>query len=104
MDRCHKTARGVCSANLSYPHKSTALNGGVRLEEIRFAHLNTRSINNKSASICDIIADKNLDFLCLCETWHQPNDYLNLNMCVLPGYTYIDQPRITGKGGGLAVI
>jgi len=31
------------------------------------------------------------------ETWHQQNDFLNLNLC-------IDKPRATGKGGGLAVV
>ncbi|KAI2650621.1 G-protein coupled receptor 84 [Labeo rohita] len=51
----------------------------------------------RGASICDIIVDKNPDFLCLREMWHQPNDCLNLNMCALPDYTYTDQPQTTGK-------
>ncbi len=104
MDRRHLSSRRVCPANFSYLQKSTASSGGVRLDTIRFAHLNARSINNKAASICDIVVDKELDFFCLCETWHQTNDYLNLNICAPPGYTYIDRPRSTGRGGGLAVI
>lgn len=104
LDRRHLSSRHVCSANFSYLQKSTPSSCGVRLDTIRFAHLNTRSVNNKAASLCDIVLDKKLDFFSLCETWHQPNDYLNLNMCTLPGYTYLDRPRSTGRGGGLAVI
>lgn len=37
-------------------------------------------------------------------TWHQPNDFINLNLSTPPGYTYIQRPRLSGKGGGLAVI
>ncbi len=104
LDRRHLSPRRVCPANFSYLQKSTASSGGVRLDTLRFAHLNARSINNKAASICDIVVDKELDFFCLCETWHQTNDYLNLNICAPPDYTYIDRPRSTGRGGGLAVI
>lgn len=76
----------------------------MRIETARFAHLNVRSLNNKTAVLHDIILNNALDFFCICETWHQPNDFINLNMSAPPGYTYIERPRLSGKGGGLAVI
>ncbi len=72
--------------------KSTASSGGVRLDTIRFAHLNSRSMNNKAASICDIVVDKELDFFCLCEMWHQTNDNLNLNICALSAWVHLYRP------------
>jgi len=40
--------------------------------------------------------------LFVCETWHQQNDFYNLNLALPPGY--IDKPRLTSKGGGLAIL
>lgn len=63
LDRRHLSSRHVCSANFSYLQKSTPSSCGVRLDTIRFAHLNTRSINNKAASLCDIVLDKKTGLL-----------------------------------------
>ncbi|XP_048016198.1 uncharacterized protein LOC125248394 isoform X3 [Megalobrama amblycephala] len=72
--------------------------------KIRLAQLNVRSMNKKAALLHDIILDGKLDFLCLCETLHHQNDCYNLNQASPPGYTFIDRPRITAKGGGLAIL
>lgn len=73
-------------------------------EFIRFTHLNVRSLNKKTDLFYDIILDKELVVFCISETWHQQNDFLNLNLCTPPGFTYLDKPRAIGKGGGLAVV
>lgn len=52
----------------------------------------------------DFITDNNLDFLCITETWHNHLDYFSLNQATPPGYKYIDRPRPTGRGGGIASI
>lgn len=79
-------SRGVCPANLCYPQQvSTTYSDKVRPGSIRFAHLNVRSLNKKSDLLYDIILDKKLDVFCISETWHQQNDFLNLNLCAPPG-------------------
>lgn len=95
---------GVCPANLCYPQVSTIYSDKARPEFIRFAHLNVRLLNKKTDLLYYIILNKKLDVFCISETWHQQNDFLNLNLCTPPGFTYLDKPRAIGKGGGLAVV
>ncbi len=38
------------------------------------------------------------------ETWQQENDFLELNHACPPGFVYISQPRISRRGGGLAIL
>jgi len=63
-----------------------------------------QSLSNKSGLIHDHILDKGIDIPCLSETWQQPDVYSSLNEACPPGYCYLSKPRITGQGGGLAVI
>ncbi|XP_069050220.1 uncharacterized protein [Lepisosteus oculatus] len=70
----------------------------------RSALLNTCSVNSKALLLCDIIKEKQLDLLCLTETWHKQNDGLLFNQLVPPGYGLFDLPRISGRGGGIIVI
>ncbi len=37
--------------------------------------------------------------MCLTETWTKPNEYIALNQASPPGYSYVHQPRSTGRGG-----
>ncbi|XP_053535190.1 uncharacterized protein LOC108267429 isoform X1 [Ictalurus punctatus] len=37
--------------------------------------------------------------MCLTETWIKPNEYIALNEASPPGYSYVHQPRSTGRGG-----
>lgn len=71
---------------------------------VKFDLFNTQSINNKSTLIEEHIREKGLDFMCLTETWHQPEVYTTLNEACPPGYSYLEAARSTGRGGGLAVI
>ncbi len=38
------------------------------------------------------------------ETWLSPSDGVALNETCLPGFNYFHLPRLSGCGGGLAVI
>ena len=71
---------------------------------VKFELFNTQSLNNKSSLIEEHIREKGLDFMCLTETWHQPEVYSALNEACPPGYSYLEAARRTGRGGGLAVI
>ena len=45
-----------------------------------------------------------MDLLLLTETWQQPADYYSLNQATPPNYSFIANPRLSGRGGGLAII
>jgi exonuclease III len=77
--------------------------------------LNARSINNKSATITNLIDELRLDVLAIQESWHENSDALSLRSCVPPGYTVVDVARAQAydssdvvvravTGGGVAVI
>uniref|UniRef100_A0AAY4DRN7 Reverse transcriptase domain-containing protein n=1 Tax=Denticeps clupeoides TaxID=299321 RepID=A0AAY4DRN7_9TELE len=51
-----------------------------------------------------MITDQGFDVLCLTETWLKQNEFVALNESSPPGYSYVHQPRLTGRGGGVAVI
>ncbi|CAJ1050928.1 LOW QUALITY PROTEIN: uncharacterized protein LOC116399339 [Xyrichtys novacula] len=71
---------------------------------LNLALFNTRSLTSKGLILQDFIMDNKLDFLFLTETWHKPLDYFSLNQATPTGYTYIDKPRLEGRGGGIATI
>ncbi|XP_061133329.1 uncharacterized protein LOC133153215 [Syngnathus typhle] len=69
---------------------------------LKFALLNTRSLNKKGPILSEFITD-NIDFFSITETWQKPLEYIHLNRATPPGYTYMDKPR-DGRGGGIATI
>ena len=71
---------------------------------ISFALLNCHSLNNKSPIISELLLDNHIDLLLLCETWQQPQDFYALNQAIPSHYTYIANPRLFGRGGGVAVL
>ena len=85
---------------------------------LRFCHglftagsLNARSIKNKSALICDIISEHDLDLFSICETWHEREDDLSVRSIRPPGYCSFDAPRSSSglssnkqRGGGLTLL
>ena len=68
---------------------------------ISFALLNCHSLNNKSPIISELLLDNHIDLLLLCETWQQPQDFYALNQAIPSHYTYIANPRLFGRGGGM---
>ncbi|XP_076841983.1 uncharacterized protein LOC143486075 [Brachyhypopomus gauderio] len=73
-------------------------------KHLKIALFNTRSLNNKSLILNEFITDNKLDLLCLNETWQKPLDYYSLNQTTPAGYSYLDNPRTEGRGGGIAAI
>lgn len=73
---------------------------------VRLASWNAHSIKNKLTSLCDLVISKHLDILAVTETWLTPHD----DHCIadllntLRDYTLFHVPRISSKGGGVAII
>ena len=58
-----------------------------------------------SSSLHNYLADHPTDILSLNETWLQPTDSDNFISSLAPsGFSILNSPRLTGHGGGLAVI
>uniref|UniRef100_A0A8C6K7Y3 Reverse transcriptase domain-containing protein n=1 Tax=Nothobranchius furzeri TaxID=105023 RepID=A0A8C6K7Y3_NOTFU len=66
--------------------------------------LNSCSVNNKTFLLNDLILSKSLDFLFLIEVWQQTSDHSALIELCPSGYSFLSQPRGSGRGGGLAVV
>lgn len=98
------TGQVVDHSVLARPAQST--NTAVRCNNaaVNFGLLNIRSLTSKGHLIQDLLIDRKFDFLCLTETWQQPNDFSQLNESAPPGFVYICQPRGSGRGGGLVII
>lgn len=65
-------------------------------------HLNIRSFIPKSDQIKHLLADSNLDFLCLSETWLHKNS--PSAALLIPGYNAFRKDRSKGKRWGVAVL
>ena len=70
-----------------------------------FCLLNCRSINKKELQIRDYILDNDIDCICLTETWLQ-NELSDFSKGQITpqGYSFLHKPRVSGKGGGVALI
>uniref|UniRef100_A0A9J8ALG5 Endonuclease/exonuclease/phosphatase domain-containing protein n=1 Tax=Cyprinus carpio carpio TaxID=630221 RepID=A0A9J8ALG5_CYPCA len=97
-----KTRRTIDQSALTSVSRSTSSSFGGN--ELKVGLLNIRSLSNKGLLISDIIDNSKFDFFCLVETWQQENDFLELNHACPPGFVYISQPRISRRGGGLAIL
>lgn len=72
-------ARRIRSANTALRCGKTAFN---------IALLNIRSLTRKGHLIQDLLVHHRFDFLCLTETWQQPNDFSQLKSTT-PGFVYV---------------
>src|SRR5579872_2706208 len=60
---------------------------------------------NKPELLQQHIQDNNMDFLFLTETWLSPDCPPSIPNSLTPtGYSFLQVPRLSGRGGGLAVI
>ena len=100
--KCRNTQR-ICSSNLiNIDLNHTECTASTF--DLKLGLLNIRSLTPKALIVNEIITDQEFNVLCLTETWIKPNEYVALNEASPPGYSYIHQPRVTSRGGGVAVI
>ena len=52
-----------------------------------------------------MIVERDLDVLCLTETWlKEEGDDVNIGEMTPPGFSFLHRPRVSGRGGGVALI
>ncbi len=95
----HKASRGISSDNFISIKPTNLLPPATT----RIALLNVRSLSNKSFICQDIISSNKLDMFFVTETWLN-TDVIPLVEATPPDYSYLNQPRVSGRGGGVAVI
>jgi len=85
--------------------------GPCSVSTLSFASLNIRSASSitvdldKPAVLRDFIVNDCIDILLLTETWLSSDSPSSvLDSLTPPGYSIIHKPRLSGRGGGLAVI
>uniref|UniRef100_A0AAV2KZ14 Alkylated DNA repair protein AlkB homologue 8 N-terminal domain-containing protein n=1 Tax=Knipowitschia caucasica TaxID=637954 RepID=A0AAV2KZ14_KNICA len=76
----------------------------ARLQNTKVELFNVQSLSNKACLIYDHIVEKDIDIMCLTETWQKPDVFSALNESCPPGYAYAERARTTGRGGGLAIL
>lgn len=97
-----KLERTVDHSVLAHLGKSTLIEPTTNV--FTFGLFNIRSINNKAPLVWDLLNDCKFDLFCLTETWQQQNDFSQLNQSIPPGFAYVCRPRVSGRGGGLAML
>ena len=108
--RSSQNHNNLISIKLSaaYPDPSV-LNPGTSLHTstaaaTQMSLINVRSLSNKSLILNDFILTHNLDFLFLTETWQRPGDVSSFSELCPPNFKFLNSPRTTGRGGGLAMV
>ena len=66
--------------------------------------LNIRAMRNKLTFIAESLKEFHLDFLCLTETWLCPSDIDVIKAALPESYSLFHVPRLSGMGGGIALI
>ena len=76
-----------------------------KVNNVRLASLNAQSSRNKTLEIKDIIEEKNIDVMCITETWLKDNkdEALMSEMCPVT-HDIVSFPRDDRGGGGVAFI
>ena len=53
----------------------------------------------------DLIVKRDLDVLCLSETWlREAGDDVSIGEMTPPGFSFLHRPRVSGRGGGVEII
>ena len=88
----------LCSA-ISAPPK-------VSDDALRVCMINSQSVNpvGKAELISDYLIENHLDMMLITETWLRPDDESKCKQLTPDGYLTASFPRLTGVGGGIAII
>ncbi len=71
---------------------------------VKMALINARSVVNKTFILNDYCSSNNLDFLFVTETWLDALDLSPLSELCPFNYLFLNSPRTSGRGGGIATV
>ena len=94
--------KGVDFNNLIEINTNRLSDSRLKYDKIKFSHVNARSLSANLEVIFDELTDN--DIIAVSETWFSDSDTWSINECVPSGYSIIYKNRISGRGGGVAVI
>ena len=85
-------------------HPATAVMATVTRKTTSLTLINSRSVRNKAYLIRDYIVDRDLDIVCITETWLSTSDTAVINALTPEGYNFRHLPRTDRRGGGVGVL
>ena len=66
---------------------------------------NARSAVKKALKVNDMTVERDLDVLCITETWlREEGDDVSIGEMTPPGFSFLHRPLVSGRGGGVALI
>ncbi len=98
----HVRRGGVNTSNLRLIRRSTQPQGEV--SPFHVALINARFLVNKTFILNYFYTLHALDALCITETWIKPGDLSPFTELVPQGCSFLNSPRLSGRGGGLATV
>uniref|UniRef100_A0A670IGT7 Reverse transcriptase domain-containing protein n=1 Tax=Podarcis muralis TaxID=64176 RepID=A0A670IGT7_PODMU len=101
--RFSRWLRTIPASRSGPDRKDTGISKG-NPHDLKVLLCNARSMMNKTTAIHDLIVDGGFDLACVTETWLDEADGPVLAAACPPGFSYAQQPRSCGRGGGVAVI
>lgn len=73
--------------------------------KLKVGLLNSQSVSSKTTDIYECITENGFDIFIITETWlREKGDEPTIIDMIPPGFSFINSPRKTGRGGGIAVI
>jgi len=102
LRRRRRHSRGVVQGCLRELKRCSVL--GHEEQTLKFGLLNTRSLTNKTFILNDFFISRQLDIFLMCETWLQVGECAPFSELTPPDCSFLNTPRSTGRGGGLASV
>ena len=66
---------------------------GVSTKTFNLSLWNSQSVGNKTTELCEYVTNRDIDVLCLTETWMHHDDQVVIGEISPPGYAFISVPR-----------
>ena len=86
-------------------NKPCAIQRYANLVHVDLHNEATTPKRNKTTTITECITDHNIDILAITETWLKKNSDKPIIAAMTPsGYSFVNAPRTSGRGGGVGVI